>query len=221
MRSPAFALPRLSSASGSGQRERYPRWRSRSQTVRVQERHRAAALARHYRDQEGLTIAEIAQRLGRAPATVKRTCMTRLARRHARSRRTTGECVAAAGRPPRHGTARATPTRIANAAIPARLRRNGPENGFAKRCADGERATALRRPRTTGRARTHARGAAAKRSNDYRPSVRGRTCEDALAMRKPSGWIEVQTIRVSGRMATWNASLESAGTSCEPAIRWP
>ncbi|MGO9899228.1 MAG: sigma factor-like helix-turn-helix DNA-binding protein [Solirubrobacteraceae bacterium] len=38
---------------------------------RVQERRRAAALARHYRDEEGLTIAEIAQRLGRAPATVK------------------------------------------------------------------------------------------------------------------------------------------------------
>ena len=88
--------------------------------------------------------------------------------RHARSRRTTGECVAAAGRPPRHGTARATPTRIANAAIPARSRRNGPGNRFAKRCAHGERATALRRPPTTGRAPTHA-DAAATRSNDYTP----------------------------------------------------
>jgi hypothetical protein len=38
---------------------------------RVQERRRAAALARHYRDEEGLSIAEIARRLGRAPATVK------------------------------------------------------------------------------------------------------------------------------------------------------
>ena len=55
-----------------------------------------------------------------------------------------------------------------HAAIPARSRRNGPGNGFAKRCAHGERATALRRPPTTGRARTHA-DAAAKRSNDYRP----------------------------------------------------
>ena len=65
-------------------------------------------------------------------------------------------------------TARATPTRIASAAIPARLRRNGPGSGFARRCAHGERATALRRPPTTGRAPTRA-GAAAKRSNDYRP----------------------------------------------------
>jgi len=40
-------------------------------TDRVSERCRAAQLARHYRDQEGLTIAEIARRLGRAEGTVK------------------------------------------------------------------------------------------------------------------------------------------------------
>ncbi len=55
-----------------------------------------------------------------------------------------------------------------HAAIPARSRRNGHENGCAKRCAHGKRATALRRPPTTGPAPTHA-GAAAKRSNDYGP----------------------------------------------------
>ena len=38
---------------------------------RVRERRKAAALARHYRDVEGLSIAEIARRLGRAEATVK------------------------------------------------------------------------------------------------------------------------------------------------------
>ena len=38
---------------------------------RVHERHRAAALARHYRDAEGLSIWEISRRLGRAEATVK------------------------------------------------------------------------------------------------------------------------------------------------------
>ena len=37
---------------------------------RVSEHRRAAALARHYRDLERLSIAEIAHRLGRAPATV-------------------------------------------------------------------------------------------------------------------------------------------------------
>ena len=40
-------------------------------TDRVQERRRAAALARDYRDEEGPSIAEIARRLGRAEATVK------------------------------------------------------------------------------------------------------------------------------------------------------
>jgi len=38
---------------------------------RVRERRRAAALARHYRDAEGLSIREISRRLGRAEATVK------------------------------------------------------------------------------------------------------------------------------------------------------
>jgi len=37
---------------------------------RVSERRRAAQLARHYRDQENLTTAEIAQRLGRAETTI-------------------------------------------------------------------------------------------------------------------------------------------------------
>ena len=239
-------------------------------TNRVVERRRAVALARHFREYEGLSIRQIADRLGRSPATVKAyfydpsdankgpswerevkaggrelrshlpaaaprgeilprraflrwsgcpappvgfgvlcstgsrngaarrnsratTATTRVwgsrrslvgwdaqkqpsrristiqpATRHARSRRATAESVAAAERPPRHGTARATPTRIANAAIPALSRRNGHRNGFAKRCAHRERATALRRLPTTGRARTHA-GAAATPSNDYRP----------------------------------------------------
>ena len=38
---------------------------------RVAERRRAVALARHYRDAEGMSIGQIADRLGRAPATVK------------------------------------------------------------------------------------------------------------------------------------------------------
>src|ERR1700722_19051986 len=38
---------------------------------RVVERRRAVALARHYRDAEGLSIVQIAGRLGRSPATVK------------------------------------------------------------------------------------------------------------------------------------------------------
>jgi AraC-like DNA-binding protein len=38
---------------------------------RAEERRRAVAIARHLRDSEGLSIAQIAARLGRSPATVK------------------------------------------------------------------------------------------------------------------------------------------------------
>jgi DNA-binding NarL/FixJ family response regulator len=38
---------------------------------RVQERRRAVAVARHFRESEGLSIAQIAQRLDRSSATVK------------------------------------------------------------------------------------------------------------------------------------------------------
>src|SRR5437764_12518125 len=38
---------------------------------RVLERRRAAALANHFREVEGLSIAQIADRLGRSPATIK------------------------------------------------------------------------------------------------------------------------------------------------------
>ena len=44
---------------------------SASDLDRVLERRRAVALARHYREFEGLSIRQIADRLGRSPATVK------------------------------------------------------------------------------------------------------------------------------------------------------
>ena len=44
---------------------------STASSDRVVERRRAVALARHYRESEGLSIREIADRLGRSPATVK------------------------------------------------------------------------------------------------------------------------------------------------------
>jgi AraC-like DNA-binding protein len=44
---------------------------SASNLDRVLERRRAVALAQHYREVEGLSIRQIAERLGRSPATVK------------------------------------------------------------------------------------------------------------------------------------------------------
>jgi len=45
--------------------------RSTGELERVVESRRAVALARHFREAEGLSNAQIAERLGRAPATVK------------------------------------------------------------------------------------------------------------------------------------------------------
>ena len=44
---------------------------SLARTDRVAERRRAVALARHFREAEGLSVAQIADRLGRSPATIK------------------------------------------------------------------------------------------------------------------------------------------------------
>ena len=44
---------------------------SNAGTSRVVERRRAVALAQHYREFEGLSIGQIADRLGRSPATIK------------------------------------------------------------------------------------------------------------------------------------------------------
>ncbi len=63
-----------------------------------------------------------------------------------------------------------------------------PRAGSVRRCAPGERATALPRPPTTGRAPTHA-DAAANRSNDYKPENRPRRPLSSIctgAGRRPS-----------------------------------
>ena len=135
---------------------------------RVAERRRAAQLARHYRDQEGLSIAEIARRLGRAEATIETYLYDPTGdKARAVKARYRGVCRGC-GAPtaPRNGKGDAYA--YCKRCHPGAIARNGPGNGFARRCARGERATALRRRRMTGRALTHA-GAAAKRSNDYRP----------------------------------------------------
>ena len=190
-------------------------------TDRVGERRRAVALARHYRDQEGLTIAEIARRLGRAEGTVKAFSTIRSRKRRARSRRAIGARAVGAARRRARGAARGTRTNTASAAVPGRSRGNGPASGSVTRCAPGERATALRRPPTTGRAPTHA-GAAAKRSNDYKPEngPRGRLSSICTgAGRRPSPTpsaaperLGVKTVDIRTRACAWppvNGSAEA------------
>ena len=84
----AYGLPASPIASSHPRQAGHPRRRVARQSLllasavrpivrrmvaldRVQERRRAVALARHYRNEEGLSIADIARRLGRAEATVR------------------------------------------------------------------------------------------------------------------------------------------------------
>jgi len=88
---------------------------------RVQERRRAAALARHYHDQGRSSIAEIAGRLGRADATVKAYLYG-----------------------PRHANKR--PTNSPHALTPASARQNSRRHGLAAQpyARSGRRSTVRR-----------------------------------------------------------------------------
>jgi Sigma-70, region 4 len=137
-------------------------------TDRVSERRRAAQLARHYRDQEGLTIAEIARRLGRAESTVKAYLYdpsgAKAREVKARYRGVCRGCGAPTA--PRNGKGDAYA--YCKRCHPGAIARQWTRERVRKAMRAWRARTALRRPPTTGRARTHA-GAAAKRSNDYRP----------------------------------------------------
>ena len=81
----------------------------------VVERRRAIALARHYREFEGLSIGQIAQRLGGSAGEQDQGVLLRArrARRRGRSRSATKGCAAAAAPTRSRATQEATPTRIA------------------------------------------------------------------------------------------------------------
>ena len=121
---------------------------------RVQERRRAVALSRHYRDEEGLSIAEIARGSVAPTPRSRRTSTTRPARKPEPSRAATRGCAEDAGPLPPPGAARATRTNTANAATQARSRHDERAPGCEMRCAHGERPTAVRRHQRTGRERT-------------------------------------------------------------------
>jgi hypothetical protein len=137
-------------------------------TDRVSERRRAAQLARHYRDQEGLAIAEIARRLGRAESTVKAYLYDPIGEKAREVKaRYRGVCRGC-GAPTSARNGKGDAYAYCKLCHPGAIVRQWTREGAVRRCAPGERATAPRRPPMTGRALTHA-GAAAKRSNAYRP----------------------------------------------------
>jgi hypothetical protein len=87
---------------------------------RAAERRQAVALARHYRQAEGLSNAQIAARLGRSPATIKGYFYDPTGEKaRAVKSRYQGVCRGCGALPPRVA-ARATRTTIASAAIQAR-----------------------------------------------------------------------------------------------------
>ena len=180
----AYGLPASPIASSRPRQAGHPRRRVARQSLllasavrpivrrmvaldRVQERRRAVALARHYRNEEALSIADIARRLGRAEATVKAYLYDPIAEKarevKARYRGVCRGCGA--------------PTSARNG--------KGDAYAYCKRCRPGaiERQWTRERSREAMRAwrarygaapssydwsPTHARRAA-KRSNDYRP----------------------------------------------------
>jgi AraC-like DNA-binding protein len=132
---------------------------------RVLERRRAVALARHLREAAGLSIAQIAERLGRSPATVKAYFYDPTGdKARAVKARYQGVCRGCgAYTQPRNGKGDAYA--YCKHCHPGAIAPEWTRERVREAMRDGERATAQRRPPTTGRAPTHA-GAAAKRSND-------------------------------------------------------
>jgi hypothetical protein len=95
---------------------------------RVRERRRAVALARHFREAEGLSIAEIARRLGHSPAAIKAYFYDPTGEKARAVKARTSAYAAAAAPIPSRVTARATPTRTARHAIPDRSNGDGRGN---------------------------------------------------------------------------------------------
>jgi hypothetical protein len=139
---------------------------------RVLERRRAVALAQHYREFEGVSIREIADRLGRSPATVKAYFYDPTGEKaRAVKARYVGVCRGCgAYTQPRNG--KGDPTRTARPATPAPSGESGHASASCTRCVSGGLATGGCPPRMIGRAPTRA-GAAARRSSGW-PKRNGR-----------------------------------------------
>jgi hypothetical protein len=164
-------------------------------TGRVLERRRAVALARHYREFEGLSIRQIADRLSRSPATVKAYFYDPTGEKaRAVKSRYVGVCRGCgAYTKPRSGKGD-PPTRTARTATLARSSGAGPASACRLRCGSGASATADCRLHTTGRARTHA-GERERRSSDW-PVERGRRPASLAAcsgVGRPLGWQRSET----------------------------
>jgi AcrR family transcriptional regulator len=140
---------------------------STARTDRVVERRRAVALARHFREAEGLSIAQIAERLGRSPATIKAYFYDPIGDKarevKARYRGVCRGCGAPTSARNGKGDAYAYCKRCRPGAIARQWTRDR-----IREAMRGWRASYGAAPSSYDWSRTHA-GAATKRSNDYRP----------------------------------------------------
>ena len=139
---------------------------------RVVERRRAVALARHFREAEGLSIAQIADRLGRSPATIKAYFYDPTGEKaRAVKARYVGVCRGCgAYTQPRNGKGDAY--RYCKRCHPGAIERKWTRELRARGdAASGATATGGCRPRTTGRGRT--RGGAGERHSSGWPADDG------------------------------------------------
>ena len=130
---------------------------------RVIERRRAVALAHHFREAEGLSIRQIAERLGRSPATVKAYFYDPTGEKaRAVKARYVGVCRGCgAYTQPRNGKGDAY--RYCKACHPGAIKPRWTRDSCSRRCANGRSATGGCRPRMTGHARTRGGGAGGAR----------------------------------------------------------
>jgi hypothetical protein len=160
---------------------------------RVVERRRAVALARHYREAEGLSIAQIAGRLGRSPVTIKAYFYDPTGEKARTVKaRYQGVCRGCgAYTQPRNGKGDAYA--YCKACHPGAIQRRWTRQACVTRCARGAPATVGCPPRMTGRAHTPGAGDA-RHSSDWtkatgprRASSRRSTGRGPQRGRRPRG----------------------------------
>ena len=175
---------------------------------RIQERRRAVALARHYRDEEGLSIAEVARRLGRAQATVKAYLYDPTGEKARRVKaRYHGACRAAALQPA-HAAAKATPCVLQMACRPGAIT---PE-WTRYRLRDAMRAWRDRYGRLPSSYRLVAHP---------RPSPRRASTGAARRWRLAAGKRRRRRVRELGRSARRGARGAVSAVAESPRRRWP
>ena len=190
---------------------------STAETGRVLERRRAVALARHYREFEGLSIRQIAVRLGRSPATVKAYFYDPTGEKaRAVKRRYQGVCRGCgAYTQPRNGKGDAYP--YCKTCHPGAIERRWTR----ERVLDAIRAWHElhgRLPTSYDWSRTHAR----HRGGEALIRLTGGQWPSASVVTTLFGsWRAARSAASSSQNATANRSSQDSVSSCHASALWP